>query len=425
MKESTRILINAMVVHPNYGSEFGFPWFWIINLARYNFQIDVITCVHEDNQAVIEELLVQKRIENVTFHFIPFPPIWKIKLPFSPKYGTPIPYFHEMIKCWHWHYLSYQLGKQLIPAKQIQIVHQLNTVGFRMPGFHFFHKIPIVWGPIGAGGRLHLKLLSHLNLRGRLFYIFHNSINFLQWNFAPYINWCFYRADAIICSTKEMQRMTKRKLILSSNKISYIPETGAVQNDLAKSPKTSSKSVLTIATACYFMARKNLPLLFDALKSLESDEYVLNICGEGPAEDYFKTYADQCGVKNINWLGWLSKTETNKVIAAADIFVMPSLKEANSTVLFESFANATPVIMLHVNGLKDTIKDGINGYTIKPRWSRGKMVTALASHLSNMMKSHELRHKLSKGALETAHHHLYSKRIERLLPIYRQVLGEK
>ncbi len=56
-----------MVIHPKYGSEFGFPWQWLLELCKYNIQIEVISGIHEDNREVIEKELKKKKRRK---HFI-------------------------------------------------------------------------------------------------------------------------------------------------------------------------------------------------------------------------------------------------------------------------------------------------------------------------------------------------------------------
>ena len=58
-----RILITAMVIHPNYGSEFGFPWQWLLELCKKNVQIEVISGIHEDNREVLRQQMANAHAE--------------------------------------------------------------------------------------------------------------------------------------------------------------------------------------------------------------------------------------------------------------------------------------------------------------------------------------------------------------------------
>ena len=65
--------------------------------------------------------------------------------------------------CWnqgdwrfYWYYRKWQkrtlkIAEQIVSKHKIDIIHQLNMIGFREPGYLWELKdIPFVWGPIGG-----------------------------------------------------------------------------------------------------------------------------------------------------------------------------------------------------------------------------------------------------------------------------------
>ncbi len=99
----------------------------------------------------------------------------------------------------------------------------------------------LLWGPIGAGEPFYWNLFSHLNQQGKLYYIAYNITNFIQWKFAPYINWCFTRADVLVSTTTELQDMLAKKYFVNKNKIFHIPETACISEDLVPDEKKKKK----------------------------------------------------------------------------------------------------------------------------------------------------------------------------------------
>jgi len=93
-------------------------------------------------------------------------------------------------------------------------------------------------------------------------------------------------------------------------------------------------------------------LLTEALKTVDK-EYCLITIGRGKLE----------GVKNVISFG-IIKDDTKLVdlYCAADAAVLPSREDNLPNVMLEALACGTPVIGTPVGGMKDVIKDKINGY---------------------------------------------------------------
>ena len=405
---SNTILINAKSVHPSHGSEFGFSWQWIITLAQRGYQLEVITAIHQDNQEVILDYLKQHDIQNINFHFVQYRDVLSF---------VPIRQVKLYVKYWLWHYHAYQKAKEICKAKPVALVHQLNTIGFRLPGFQFLLKKPMVWGPIGGGQPYHLPLFSHLTFKGKIAKGVYNIINAIQWKFAPYINYCFRRADVILCSTQEIQEMVEKKTFVAKAKVFHIPETACIAKDIGTQKELNTNEEIVISYACLLHHGKNLPFIFDALARMKGENIRFELCGEGPLEKEYKAMAAKKGLDNIVWHGWLSKEETREVIKKSDIFVMSSIREANSNVIFEALATATPVISIALSGMKDTIVHGVNGYLI-PMKKRDEMIEELVSILRQLMTNKQKLKELSDGAYTSAKVHTYSHRIDELQPIY-------
>lgn len=412
------ILINAMIIHPYYGSEFGFPWQWLLCLAENkHLKIEVISGIHEDNVEVIESYLKENQIHNLKFHFIPFPKVVKFNL--AGRERAPLLSSQTTFKYWIWYWKAYKLAKKITKDRKVDLLHQLNPIGFRLPGFLGLLKKPFIWGPIGAGEQFNLKFFSHLNKKGQIYYLAYNTVNFLQWRLFPFTNYCFRRADALIASTSELQHMLYNKFGVRKNDVFHIPETGAIAKNLVKSPKSKEKGKLSIAVVCYFQHRKNLPLLFDALSQISPESVEVKICGEGPSDNYFRSYATRLDLKNVEFLGWKKKHVAREVIESSDVLVMPTLREANTNVIFEGLAAATPVICVETSGMKDIIQDHYNGFQVKANSNRSIMVNELVAHINYMINCEKSEfERLSIGALETARNNTYENRIIDLLPIY-------
>jgi glycosyltransferase involved in cell wall biosynthesis len=84
-----------------------------------------------------------------------------------------------------------------------------------------------------------------------------------------------------------------------------------------------------------------------------------------------------------------SFAETKDVLAAMDIFVLPSLKEGLGLSLMEAMAQGLAVIGTNVGGIKTLIQDGINGLLVTPADING-LSGATISLLENSAKRQDL-----------------------------------
>jgi len=109
------------------------------------------------------------------------------------------------------------------------------------------------------------------------------------------------------------------------------------------------------------------------------------------------------------------------LLAATDIFVLPSLWEGLPYALLEAMAAERPVICTNVCGLDEVVKDGENGLLIPPADSR-----ALAAAISRLVTDRPLRRRLASAARKTI---LQGFRLEDklalLAQVYRDLAGPK
>ena len=82
-----------------------------------------------------------------------------------------------------WQKKAYALAEKLDKKENFDVIHQLNMVGYREPGFLWKIDKPFVWGPIGGTQNVPWHLFAVLNAYGKLFYGGRNVINTIQKHF--------------------------------------------------------------------------------------------------------------------------------------------------------------------------------------------------------------------------------------------------
>ncbi|MBN1494602.1 glycosyltransferase family 4 protein [Candidatus Peregrinibacteria bacterium] len=126
----------------------------------------------------------------------------------------------------------------------------------------------------------------------------------------------------------------------------------------------NSKIILSVAE---LHERKGLKYLIHAMpKVIEScPTCKLVLAGAGPEEDKLKNLAKEKNIKNnVIFLGF--RKDIPQIMKSADVFVLPSVKEAFGLVLLEAMAAELPIIASEVGGIPEIIENGVNGMLISP-----------------------------------------------------------
>ncbi|MBI4994184.1 glycosyltransferase family 4 protein [Candidatus Peregrinibacteria bacterium] len=137
--------------------------------------------------------------------------------------------------------------------------------------------------------------------------------------------------------------------------------------------------------------RKGQKYLIEAAKILAESaglNFKLIFVGDGPERKYYEKLA--APLKNkILFLG--RRKEIAKLMSAADIFVLPSIREAFGLVLLEASAAGLPIIASDVGGIKEIIDDGKTGILVQPENAQA-LAEAINKLLQNPMLATSLAH---------------------------------
>jgi glycosyltransferase involved in cell wall biosynthesis len=92
----------------------------------------------------------------------------------------------------------------------------------------------------------------------------------------------------------------------------------------------------------------------------------LLVAGDGPLRSAREAEAARAGVSQaVRFLGHRDDVAT--ILAAVDLFVLPSLWEGLPVALLEAMAMARPVVAARAVGIEETVGDGVEGLLVPPR----------------------------------------------------------
>ena len=133
--------------------------------------------------------------------------------------------------------------------------------------------------------------------------------------------------------------------------------------------------------------RKNLAALLAAVARLDRQDVRLLVVGDGPEEAGLAARAGELGLAGrVEFRGFVPEETKYQLLAAADIFALPSLHEAFGLVYLEAMHCGLPVIAARPGGQEDYLEDGRTGYLVAPH-----DVAALHRALERLVADPELR----------------------------------
>lgn len=149
---------------------------------------------------------------------------------------------------------------------------------------------------------------------------------------------------------------------------------------------------LTVGIAASLIRRKGHRFLLEALQILEKRGLSVHalLAGEGDQEDELRDLSESLGLENrVHFLGF--RRDVHEVIAAMDVFTLPSEKEGLSIAVMEALALARPVVATQIAGMDEVVKHGENGFLVPPCDA-----PALADALEVLLRDANLRQQMGK-----------------------------
>ena len=166
-----KVLISCYACSPNRGSEPGMGWSFVKEISKFH-EVHVIVEKLKWESEIKDHLKEFPSLaKNLHFHFINKERNKKLRKIWPPSY-----YWYYKL----WQKKAYKLATKLNELEHFDVVHQLNMVGFREPGYLWKMNKPFVWGPIGGMENTNWKLLFNLSIKEFLFYSLRNTINTYQ-----------------------------------------------------------------------------------------------------------------------------------------------------------------------------------------------------------------------------------------------------
>jgi glycosyltransferase involved in cell wall biosynthesis len=137
--------------------------------------------------------------------------------------------------------------------------------------------------------------------------------------------------------------------------------------DVASAPRWSpaERERPLIVAVGRLKAPKDFPTLIRALSGLRPDSFEAVIVGEGPDRPRLEEEIEALGLSGRVRLAG-ERRDVPELLAAADVFVLPSASEGLPVSVLEAMAAGLPVIASRVGGVPEQVSDGETGLLVEP-----------------------------------------------------------
>lgn len=401
-----KVLLSCYACSPYKGSEPGMGWNFVKCLSRLH-ELHIIT--ESKFKADLDRFFTDYPEERSYFRFYY---IEKSRHKTLRKIWPPSYYWFYKA----WQNKAYKLAKALDEKECFDLIHQLNMVGFREPGYLWKLDKPFVWGPIGGYGITPWKLLPSMGLKGLVYYFSRNIINLWQMYISKRVRHAMKRADALISATQEQYDYIFN---IYGRESTIIPEVGLhVSGNVAVNIRKEDEP-LRICWVGQHTPGKALNLLLRALAFRGKTDIELHVIGEGSETEKWKRLANSLRLQKIVWHGWVDKESAHRIMKNCHLLCITSLKDLTSTVLLEGLSYALPVITLDHCGFSNVITEDC-GRKI-PIKSEKQVIHDLSCAISEIADDESLRQRLAEGALSRAKKYNWEDKAKAITEIYESV----
>ena len=332
------------------GSEPGMAWNWVSNLAKY-CELHIIT-EGEFREKIEAAVPTMEQGKNMHFYYNPVSAEIR-KMCWNQGDWRFYKYYRE------WQWKTYLMAKDICASEHIDVLHQLNMIGFREPGYLWKLSqesgVPFVWGPVDAKDKFPVAYLDGASMRTRLFMRLKNFLTVLQLRYSKRVLAAARQASVVFSASSVSQRSFRKYMGIDSP---LLNETGCYVQEHPLTDK-SQKETFDVLWVGKMDFRKQLALALWTVTAVGSHRVRLHVVGGGEADRYRQLTVDLGIADWCVWHGTVSHDEVQGLMRQSDVFLFTSVAEGTPHVVLEAIGNNLPVVCFDTCGQGDAVNDSV------------------------------------------------------------------
>jgi len=412
---SPRVLIVADNASLKFGGEATKPYLFFEVFRRRG--MDVRLLVHSRCR---DELLAAFPNESDRLYFIPdtlaHKALWQVGKRLPGKVDDQTFGFarHQLSQI-----LQRRIAKELVRRYAIAVVHEPTPISPKYVSRMYGLGAPVVIGPMCGGmdyppafQYMQGRFSRNLERAGRgVAQVFHKlSPGKLE-------------AAALVVANDRTRAALPRGC---RGRVYEMPESGVELNayppiDYATRPAPRRGDPVRFVYLGRLVDWKAVDLLLEAFRGV-ADHHptaTLDVLGDGPMlEPLRKRNAELRLGDRVSFPGWVSKGQGLEKLRAADVFVLPSLRECGGNALLEAMAVGLPCVATNWGGPGKYL-DGTCGIRVDPT-TRESFIAGLTRGMLTLAHAPHMRITLGTAARRrlSEHYFTWESKVERMLEIY-------
>ena len=205
-------------------------------------------------------------------------------------------------------------------------------------------------------------------------------------------------ATFVVTETDHARRWMEQKYPSAQGKIFRVFNGMAVDGFLPRQPAGDSPRILSVGR---YVEKKGFGDLIEACRLLRARrvDFICDIVGGGPLESELQKQIVESDLEgHVGLLGPRSQSEVRRLLAAAQLFVLPCVPEKDGgsdnlpTVIMEAMLAGVPVISTPIAGVPEMIENGVDGVLV-PIKDPPSLARAMANLLSDTATAEGLKNK--------------------------------
>lgn len=343
-----KVLVSAYACHPEQGSEPGVGWNWLREIARYH-DVWLLTEAERFAPATESAILADRHLSNAV-KVIGIPRERRAE-----RWLKSLAYYYTYEK---WQRAALAQARELHRQVRFDVVHQLNMIGYREPGFLWSLEIPFVWGPIGGFAQMPWSYLGAMGPSGALSLGLRNLANDVQMRLSHRVRTAMHASDVLISATS-VDKVAIAKLY--GRQAPVVHETGTTPEAEPSVRTIREGEPLRVLWCGRMVPSKAVGVAVRAVaRAGQTIPIEFHLCGDGPQQPFARGLAEQLGIQGrCHFHGQVPRAEVIDRMRSSHVLLFPSLKEATSATVPEALATGLPVLCHRICGHGDIVTDEV------------------------------------------------------------------
>lgn len=273
-----------------------------------------------------------------------------------------------------------------------------------------WYGIPSAWA-VGVKARIAHLQNCYWNLSLKL-----RVLDRFSFQFADHAIACSQAVKDFYCN-----RMwyPERKISVVHNAIDIRAFEGLPSKEEARRLLGLEDNAFIVTTVASLTPQKGHRYLLEAARKIvtELPNVRFLLVGDGKLRGEIEKLCEEWSLKkHVRLLG--KRRDIPLILAASDVFVLPSLWEGFSIALLEASLAQLPVVASSVDGTKEIISDGVNGFLVPPKDS-----VKIAERVLELSKDKWLRQEMGiNGRQIVIERFNINQSVQKIVNIYQQFL---